>query len=318
MKASDIVGLLRLIMYDVIGLIFPGAIFLFMIIRYEGMLASSSELGDMLKMDTTIHVSVVIFIAYIMGYLLQSITYVHFRLFDALGKRLLRKPRFDPRESDPGVSAADKFASSYFAESDFYRQAKAKIANVVGIDESTLEYADVSSLAFSLAGKEADRARDFRFKADLCGALSTLALINALVFIPFLALSTPGSSWEWYLAPGAIVAALFLIQHACELRVPEKGVAGNRESWHRGVARWIDGHWLLVISTIGLLLTEAVPRLLGSAGTAPYWLMIPASLIVWVLLLFRQCFYSDIGAKIIFHIAIARIANRSTKASSLR
>ena len=297
MKTSDIVGLIRLIMYDILGLICPGAVLLFMLVRYYDMLVPAGKLSNYLRLDSTVHISIVVFIAYIMGYFLQSITYVHVRLFDSFGKRLLGKPIGLPNLGDPGVSAAGKFTSSYFAESDFYKHAKDQLAKFVGFDPEKLKYADASSLAFSLAGKEADTARDFRFRADLCGALATLALVNSLVFVPVVAISAPGSSWKWYLTPAIILMALFAILWVCNVKKPTDALASRREKY-----------WGLGVLVIGVLLTGCLRLVFGRSAPA-YWLFGPMFLVVWAFLLFRQFFYSDIGGRIIFHIALARISH---------
>ncbi|MGO9167143.1 MAG: hypothetical protein ACLP56_09745 [Candidatus Sulfotelmatobacter sp.] len=183
MKTSDLADLLRLIMYDIMGLAMPGLVLLFLFFEYATTTNLAPSLTTRLGSRSAFDVAVVILIAYMLGYALQAISYLHFRLFDEVGWRLMGKS-VSGRPSDHGVSAASKFTGRYFEKTPFYKLAKAKIveaAKLVNSDE--LGFSDVQNLAFSIAGAAADKASVFQFRADICGALSTLSLITSQVLI---------------------------------------------------------------------------------------------------------------------------------------
>jgi hypothetical protein len=282
-SASDFVALLRLILYDILGLVIPGAVFLFLIIEYSAQSKAASELTMQLRTHTEQEILVTLLVAYLLGYLLQAISYRVFLFFMPFGQKLLRKPTVATSEVGAGVSAANMLTRNYFVETEFFKIAKRQIAETVGVSDSAkLTYGDVMNLAFSLARDEADQARQFRFRSDLCGAVATLVLLHFIGLFFFLGLH---KDWRaiWCLVPAIILLWMY------SLGVRTQGKYADQ-------FRWLIPTLIALGLGALLLFGVAMPQVIWSVP-----LLVP----VWFFFLYRSFFYGDIGGRIIFYMALA-------------
>jgi len=270
-------------------------------------------------------VAVVILIAYMLGYALQAVSYFHFRLFDEVGWRLMGKS-ISGRSGDYGVSAASKFTGRYFEKTAFYKLAKAKIleaSKLTSREES--EFSDIQNLAFSIAGPAADKASQFQFRADICGALATLSLITTLVLIPlWWAQGIPIPGLWWLVEVGNILwlcgavsvrlIGVFIDQRMDKLTdgktlgdsqtdTARKEKIARLKVWEKSIHLGFRIFWWVIP-----LCTMACALILRLLYTyRPYWWAIPLLFFTWFAFLYRAFFYTDIRGRIIFHIALAEI-----------
>jgi hypothetical protein len=281
-SASDFVALLRLILYDILGLVIPGAVFLFLITEYSKQNQVAYTFAARLGTQTNQQIVVTGLIAYLLGYLLQAISYRTFAFFKRFGQALLRKTVVPSSNPGMGISAANILTRDYFEQTEFFKTARRKIASTVGIlDPEELSYGDVANLAFSLAPDEADQARHFRFRSDLCGAVATLVLLHFIGLVFLLGLRRDVRSL-WCLVPAA---ALF---------------------WMFSLGKWPSADYASTFRwLIPVLLALALGTLLLSGIPIPHVIWtIPALIPVWFFFLFRSFFYGDIGGRVIFYMAL--------------
>jgi hypothetical protein len=287
-------------MYDILGLAMPGLVLLFLL--YQGAIATNltPSLGDHWKSWSTLQVAAVILASYMLGYALQALSYLHFQLFDELGWWLLGKS-VSGRLDDHGVAAAGKFTGRYFETTPFYKLAKNQIAEAVRLGSAEgLKFSDVQNLAFAIAGDAADKASNFQFRADLCGALSTLSLIAALAWTPLAAASNHVPRAWCVVVEGGMAVWLVI---AVFVRFV------GSEVWTRRWARYL--WWVIPVGTVA----TAVALRLAHCYPAHWWI-VPLLLSAWFAFLHRAFFYTDIRGRIIFHIALAEISRSSVPAQS--
>jgi hypothetical protein len=292
-EASDWVALIRLVMYDIIGLLVPGLVLLYLIawISGETLPTEFPAWGG----GTTSAVAQAVanlVAAYVLGYLLQSISYVHLGFLEPLGLFLLGKKEQQTKRGDVAVSAATTLARRYFEDTSFYKVAKEQIARAAGINDfEKLTYSDIENLAFSIAPDETDKARHFRFRGDLCGALSTLALFGFLgavvvalkfpdIFDVFWPLVWCGVGWIMLLG--------FVLGYPRNWRETRKGQ----------VAR---------VTLLLALFSSLVGIVWWASGKSPSTWVVPALFGAWFFFLHRSYFYKDIGSRVVFYIGVAEV-----------
>jgi hypothetical protein len=332
MKTSDLADLLRLIMYDIMGLAMPGLALLFLLFEYATTTKLVPTLTALLGNRSAFDLAVVILIGYMLGYALQAVSYLHFRLFDEVGWRLMGKS-VHGRSGDHGVSAASRFTGRYFEATPFYRLAKQRITDAAKlVNEEDLTFSDIQNLAFSIAGGAADKASQFQFRADICGALATLSLITALALMPLWeAQGTPIPCLWWSVEIGIVlwlavaVAARLLVSYvSARIEAIKKDVKtdGLNELQKEQVDKLEKDESRIHIGF--QYLWWIIPLLTGTSALVlrltysylPYWWVIPLLFFNWFAFLYRAFFYTDIRGRIIFHIAVAEIWRASTTEAS--
>jgi hypothetical protein len=307
------------------GLAMPGSALLFLLFEYANTTKLAPGLTTRLANRSAFDVAVVVLIAYMLGYALQAISYLHFRLFDEIGWRLMGKS-ISGRPSDHGISAASKFTGRYFEKTAFYKLAKAKIVEAAKLTNSDeLGFSDVQNLAFSIAGPAADKASVFQFRADICGALATLSLIMALTLIPLLrAQGTPIPGLWWLVEIGTVLwlfvavsirlidlsinAKIYKLETGEPKRCGGKDASQERRieklrGWEKSIhAGFQYLWWAIPLCTVACALILRLRYMY-----LPYWWTLPLLFFTWFAFLYRAFFYTDIRGRIIFHIAIGEI-----------
>jgi hypothetical protein len=293
-EISGLTDLLKVILYDILGLIIPG-IFLFILLL---LLISYCQnpvqpFGIILQAAHAngITLYVMIFTAYILGYFLQSVSFLHSKKLDGLGAQLLglSDPAVDVQAT--GTSPSTRFVEEHYTKKPFYAVARAIIAQKAGLKEPTgLGFSDVSSLAFSFAREEADVVRQFRFRADFCGAISTLALLAALVLIPALVLQ---GNYRWYWCTVPVLLAIW--------------VSALSISSRRRFLKFLTHRTSSLLPPLIILIGLVSLKYETGQGRFIVW-MVPALVLVWFFMLWRHYFYLQLGGTVHFSIAVAAIA----------
>jgi hypothetical protein len=290
-SASDFVALLRLIMYDVLGLVIPGAVFLFLIREYSTQNTAAYAFVSQLGIQTTQQIVITLLVAYLLGYLLQAISYRIAIAFRAFGQRLLGRTASPAPNPGVGISNSNLLTRDSFGATKFYDMAKLRIASSVGIvDAESLSYGDVQNLAFSLAPDEAELARLFRFRSDLCGAIATLVLLHfiGLFFLFFILALRRDLHLLWCFVPGTIIAWMF-------------SLGKWPGSKHANRFRWFIPSFAALVLGALVFLRIPVPQILWT---------VPLLAPVWFFFLYRSTFYGDIGGRTIFYMAFVASSTR--------
>lgn len=290
-EISSLADLLKVILYDILGLLIPGLLFFALILLLIGYWNDSQQTFKLIqKVPDAKNVAFygILVAAYALGYVLQSISFFHSRLLDDFGAQLLRLPRLETDSSSSGTSSSTRFVEKYYSLTSFFKDARKIIGQKAGFtDPAALRFADVSSLAFSFAGEEADVARQFRFRADFCGAISTMSLLVALGITPVLILK---GSYQWYWCMLPALLALWI------------GALGVRPR-----CRFLTGRRYFFLPPMVLLGGLFFLAYCTRQGSDIVWI-IPALVVVWFFMLWRHYFYLQLGGTVHFSMAVAAIA----------
>jgi hypothetical protein len=290
-ELSGLADLLKVILYDILGLLIPGLLLFALLLLLAGYCHDSKQPFELINHAGNANKIIMygmLLAAYALGYLLQSISAFHSTLFDDLGALLLHKPELETPALPSGTSSSTRFVERFYGKTQFYQFAREVIAKEIGLtDPKELRFADVSSLALSFAGEEADLARQFRFRADFCGAISTMSLLGALGITPVLVLN--GSyQWRWSFLPALLL--LWII--ALGVR-PQRFLTPRLFSLAAAVL--LGGLTLLAHCT--------------RQGSYIVWI-IPAAVLTWFFMLWRHYLYLQLGGTVHFTMAVAAIAQR--------
>jgi len=227
--AGNWVSLLRMIMYHVIGLFIPGCGLLAVLYLNLSHLGFVSKVAALPKLETSQIIAIVI-ASYILGNILQGLTYMHMLCFEWVGLRLLGSNELASTEpqlelgSETSMSA--RVAAYRFGADPFFSVAKTLICSTLKVEPSEVKsYRTLEGLAFAAAGPRAEVVLPFRFSADLEGAIATVAVIQLLFFVPAIWAGLPISQW-WWLIPSSITF-LFLLFGIVILRAPHSNASGS-------------------------------------------------------------------------------------------
>jgi len=351
-EISNFTELVRTIFYDIVGLLIPGLLFLTLLLLVVGYCTDKKpfQLIEAVPWQPKVTLAAALVAAYVLGYLIDSLWFVHGWFLLELGRRLLGREREGRPEERPapfhqGTAAtplagkaereqrprewpspfhegtvASPLARECFENTRFFSH----VRDVLGgrarfVDPKELRFSDVSSLALSFAGAEADLARQFRYRADLCGAVSTMALLAALGLVPLLVLKDC-YPWYWCSAP-ALLALWIAFLAVPTVPKPFSGdsqpplqpnVDGKTAAGAEARAGQRKSVLILVRRVLLPLILAAVPLLLAwrKHGGWSVVCALPALSIVWMFMLWRAYFYLNLGGRVHFGIALAVIAGR--------
>jgi hypothetical protein len=331
-EISNFTELVRTIFYDVVGLLIPGLFFLTLLLLLVGYCSKAEAPFELIKAmpwqpKATLGAALVV--AYVLGHLIESVWFMHSYLLLELGRRLLGRPEPEEwPEKWPSIfqrgNVATPLAREGFEKRLFYLHAREVIGRRAGfVKPDDLDFPDVGSLAHSFAGAQADLARQFRYRGDLCGAISTMALLAALGLGPLLVLRGR-YPWYWCLVPAllalwVVVLALptFPKLFSRDSQLPPQPNA-NKKTAPDVVARAGRGRRALVLArrVVLPLILMAVPVFL--AWRTHGWLFVwalPSLLMVWLFMLWRAYFYLNLGGRVHFGIALAAITGQPAESS---
>src|SRR5690348_7295669 len=135
-EISSLAALLKVILYDILGLLIPGFLLFALLLLLVGYCQDSGQPFELMKQarnaDKIILYGMLI-AAYALGYFLQSISAFHSTLFDDLGARLLHKAELETPALPSGTSSATRFVERFYTTTPFYQFARGIIAHEVGL-----------------------------------------------------------------------------------------------------------------------------------------------------------------------------------------
>lgn len=301
---SNLTELIRTLLYDVVGLLIPGVFLLTLLLLLAGYWvdpAAPCELIRAVPRQPKTTLGAALLLAYGLGYLIESVWVMHSSLLLGLGHRLIHKEKMIDPHADrwPRIFGAANVATSLarvsLEDRPFYRHtrqiigARAKFEN-----PEELTFTNVSALAHSFAGPQADLARQFRYKGDLCGAISTMSLLAALGIVPLLVLK---GRYPWYWCSVPTLLLLWIAFLGLPLFL--KPVGFQKKMVLR--ARYVLPFILVAV-------------MLFLASSMHHWnvvLTLPMLVAAWFFMLWRAYFYLNLGGTIHFGIALSAIVSES-------
>jgi len=296
-------GLVRLLMYDLVGFFIPGVAFAAVIA--VNLRLFNVPLNAPSKVET-IYILLAVIVSYILGRVLQGLTYIHMLLFEWVGIGLLGRtgPDTTPRSTSGSteVTIANRVAKARFEDDPFFELAKSEIAEAYRVDTQALTDRTLENLAFSIAEKSAETALTFRFSADFEGGIATLAVVQ-LVLLGALAIHLHGFRTAWSLIPG--IVAFWFAYGVGRVLVPEHRARFTCS----GTWDWVRIRSLLPFATVFLAWILAVSC---SGLRPPFWWAFPIVLLIWLTQLCRAFFYYDIGGRLVIYKAFSTIRRPPT------
>lgn len=315
--ASNWASLLRMILYDVIGFFIPGCGLLAVLYVNLSHLGLVSKVAALPKLETYQIIAIVI-ASYILGHILQGLTYMHMLCFEWVGLGLLGSNALGstepPLELGSETNMAGRVAAYRFGADPFFSAAKTLIDSTLKLDASALKsYRTLEGVAFSAAGARAEVVLPFRFSADLEGAIATLSVIQLFFFVPAIWAGLPISQW-WWLIPSSI-GFWFLALGIVVLRAPHfSAVDINGTKTNK---TWDTRRMFALLPFISVFLLSILVRVV-SKNVPPFWWGVPMLVVVWLAMLYRAFFYYDLGGRLIIYLAVAEISRLREAGSSPR
>ncbi|PYS25571.1 MAG: hypothetical protein DMF72_01315 [Acidobacteria bacterium] len=174
---SPIVDLFREILYDILGLFFPGASLLLILkdCPFQGVHKLVGLLGGF---DNGIHIALFVGASYVTGYAIQGFAG---RFWGKIVVPVVCGRRTKD-EGMQGISPAFLQVAKDLNKSELVRRFREQAAAYCEIeDASKLSLNEVQNLAYSIAYERADNAFTFSFRADLANGLFFVFSIGVIV-----------------------------------------------------------------------------------------------------------------------------------------
>lgn len=304
-EVSNFTELVRTILYDVVGLLIPGLFFLALLLVLVSCWKGNPpfQLIEKAANQSKITLEAGLLAAYGLGYFIESLWVLHSSFLLGLGQRLLG--RQEPKKWPSifgGANVATQLAKEGYESMPFYMHVRHMLGERAGFpNPDELGFTDVGSLSHSFAGAEADLARQFRFRGDLCGTISTMSLLVAVGMIPVLVL-TNYYPWYWCLLPALLL--LWIVVLGLPLFLEFKHCSEN-----------VLGTLRRVVLPLTLVAVMAFLACITNRPWPVLWAF-PTFIAVWFMMLWRAYFYLNLGGRVHFGIALAVIVGQTMQDAS--
>jgi hypothetical protein len=198
---SPVVELLREILYDILGLFFPGAALLIILkdTPFQGVHKLVSSLGGFQG-----GVSITLFVgaSYVAGYAIQG--FAGWFWVNVVVRIICGKPEKE-EGGMRGISPAFWQVAKQLKTSELFRTLRKQAGEHCGIsDPDKLSLNEVQNLAYSIAYDRADNAFTFSFRADLANGLFFVFLVGIIATL----FQLPNMTWRMWLGTQLVYSVL--------------------------------------------------------------------------------------------------------------